>query len=89
MIRAMDGSGIANGFTKDILPGAPAAAKQKRQSDGKECIASTVGNWLGGKNQAAIDYEKKVVGQKKAYIVGGKGTDVVNSKDKRLAVEFY
>lgn len=88
MIRAMDGSGIANGFTHDILPGAPAAAKQKR-SDGKECIASTMGNWLGGRNQAAISYEKKVVGQKKAYIEGGEGTDVVSSKDKRLAVEFY
>lgn len=88
MIRAMDGSGIANGFTHDILPGAPPAAKQKR-SDGKECIASTMGNWLGGRNQAAINYEKKVVGQKKAYIEGGEGTDIVISRDKRLAVEFY
>lgn len=88
MIQATDGSNNANGFTHDILPGAPAAAKQKR-SDGRKCIASTMGNWMGGKNQAAIDYEKKVVGQKKAYIEGGEGTDVVSSKNKRLGVEFY
>lgn len=88
MIRAMDGSGIANGFTNDILPGAPEAAKQTR-SDGKVCIASTEGNWLGGRNQAAIDYENATVGQKKAYIEGGEGTDMVMSADKRLAVEFY
>lgn len=88
MIRAMDGSGIANGFIHDILPGAPKEAKQTR-SDGKVCIASTMGNWLGGRNQAAIDYEKKTVGQKKAYVEGGEGTDMVMSANKRLAVEFY
>lgn len=88
MIRATDGSKQANGFTNEILAGAPAAAKQKR-SDGVECIASTMGNWMGGKNQAAIDYEKQVVGQKKAYIEGGSGTDVVNSKNKILVIEFY
>lgn len=88
MIRATDGSKQANGFTNEILAGAPAAAKQKR-SDGVECIASTMGNWMGGKNQAAIDYEKHVVGQKKAYIEGGSGTDVISSKNKILAIEFY
>lgn len=88
MIRSTDGTNNSIGFTNDILPGAPAAAKQKR-SDGKECLASTMGNWMGGPNQAAIDYENKVVGQKKAYITGGSGTIVVNSKNKRLAVEFY
>lgn len=88
MIRAADGSKQANGFTNEILAGAPAAAKQKR-SDGVECIASTMGNWMGGKNQAAIDYEKKVVGQTKAYIEGGAGTHVVSSKNKILIIEFY
>jgi hypothetical protein len=88
MIRSTDGTNNSIGFTNDILPGAPKAARQKR-SDGKECLASTMGNWMGGPNQAAIDYENKVVGQKKAYIVGGSGTIVVNSKNKRLAVEFY
>lgn len=88
MIRSTDGTNNSIGFTNDILPGAPQAARQKR-SDGKECLASTMGNWMGGPNQAAIDYENKVVGQKKAYIVGGSGTIVVNSKNKRLAVEFY
>lgn len=88
MIRSTDGTNNSNGFTNDILPGAPQAARQKR-SDGKECLASTMGNWMGGPNQAAIDYENKVVGQKKAYITGGSGTIVVNSANKRLAVEFY
>lgn len=88
MIRAMDGSQNANGFTNDILPGAPAAAKQKR-SDGVMCLASTMGNWMGGPNQAAVEYEQRVVGQKKAYITGGSGTDVVNSKNLRLAIEMY
>ncbi|ROV94558.1 hypothetical protein VMCG_08168 [Cytospora schulzeri] len=72
MIRATDGGGGANGFMFDILPKAPAAARQKR-SDGVECIASTMGNWLGGKNQVAIEYEKGVVGQKKANY----GEDIV------------
>ncbi|KAI3390324.1 hypothetical protein diail_10120, partial [Diaporthe ilicicola] len=84
MISSTDGTNNSIGFTNDILPGAPQAAKQKR-SDGKECLASTMGNWMGGPNQAAIDYENKAVGQKKAYIVGGSGTVVVNSKNKRLA----
>lgn len=88
MIRSTDGTNNSIGFTNDILPGAPKAARQKR-SDGKECLASTMGNWMGGPNQAAIDYENKVVGQKKAYITGGSGTIVVNSSNKRLAVEFY
>lgn len=88
IIKSTDGTNNSIGFTNDILPGAPKAARQKR-SDGKECLASTMGNWMGGPNQAAIDYENKVVGQKKAYIVGGSGTVVVNSKNKRLAVEFY
>lgn len=88
MIRSTDGTNNSTGFTNDILPGAPQAARQKR-SDGKECLASTMGNWMGGPNQAAIDYENKVVGQKKAYITGGSGTIVVNSANKRLAVEFY
>lgn len=88
MVRAADGSKIANGFTHGILAGAPAAARMKR-ADGVECIASTVGNWLGGRNQAAVEYLKKVVGQKKAYIEGGSGTDVVSSKNNVLDIDFY
>jgi hypothetical protein len=89
MIRSLDGSNYGNGFTHDILPDAPAAAVTVRAQDGVRTLASTMGNWLGGPNQAAIEYENRVVGQKKAYIVGGEGTSVVNSKNKRMAVDFF
>ena len=59
------------------------------RKDGERVLASTMGNWMAGPNQAAIEYERKVVGQKKAYITGGTGTDDVASKDKSLAVDFY
>lgn len=88
MIRSLDGSNYGNGFT-NILSGAPAAAVAVRAQDGVRTLTSTAGNWLGGPNQAAIEYEKRVVGQKKAYIVGGEGTSVVNSKNKRMAVDFF
>ncbi|KAI9713371.1 MAG: hypothetical protein M1812_006649 [Candelaria pacifica] len=87
-ISSTDGSHRTGGFTEDILKGAPAAAFQTR-ADGARVLASTMGNWLGGPNQAAIDYERKVVGQKKAYITGGTGTDDIASKNQRLAVDFY
>lgn len=88
VITATDGSGRSNGFQHDILHGAPKAAITKR-ADGKEVLASTMGNWMAGPNEAAAQYELKVVGQKKAYIKGGSGTDDVASKNKRLAVDFF
>lgn len=60
-----------------------------KKPDGTKALASTVGNWMAGPNQAAIDYLNRVVGQKKAYITGGTGTDDVASSNKRLAVSFY
>ncbi|KAL8936674.1 MAG: hypothetical protein Q9216_004812 [Gyalolechia sp. 2 TL-2023] len=87
-ISATDGSGRSNGFTHDIVSGAPEAAIQKKP-DGTRALATTVGNWMSGPNQAAIDWENKKVGQRKAYIVGGTGTDDVASSNKRLAVDFY
>ena len=44
---------------------------------------------MAGPNEAAAQYELKVVGQKKAYIKGGTGTIDVASKNKRLAVDFF
>ena len=88
VIRATDGSGRSNGFEHDILHGAPKAAITKRK-DGVEVLASTMGNWMAGPNEAAAEYELKVVGQKKAYIKGGTGTNDVASKNQRLAVDFY
>lgn len=88
LIRATDGSKRENGFREDILHGAPPAARVKR-ADGVEVLASTMGNWMAGPNEATAEYEIKVVGQKKAYIKGGTGTDDVASKNNRLAVEFF
>lgn len=87
-IASTDGSNRKNGFTNDILKNAPAAACAKKP-DGSKALATTVGNWTGGPNKAAVDYLNKVVGQKKAYIVGGSGTDDVASKNQCLAVDMY
>jgi hypothetical protein len=87
-IASTDGTNRKNGFANDVLKDAPAAACAKKPN-GTKAIATTVGNWAAGPNQAAIDYLKKVVGQKKAYIVGGTGTDDVASKNKCLAVDMY
>lgn len=70
------------------MTGAPAAAI-KNKPDGTRAIASTEGNWMGGPNQAAIDYLNKVVGQSKAYIKGGTGVPDVASKNNRMAVVMY
>ncbi|MCJ1428979.1 hypothetical protein MMC29_006892 [Sticta canariensis] len=88
LIHATDGSGRVNGFSHDILPNAPRAAVTKR-ADGVEVLASTMGNWMAGPNKAAAEYELKTVGQAKAYIKGGTGTEDVASKNQRLAVEFF
>ena len=87
-IASTDGSKRSNGFTEDILKNAPAAAVT-RKPDGNKALASTMGNWMAGPNHAAAEYEEKMVGQKRAYITGGTGTDDVASHNKVLAVDFY
>jgi len=87
-IRATDGSDWTNGFSHDVLSDAPEAAIQNKP-DGRKALATTMGNWMSGPNQAAIDYLNQVVGQQHAYIVGGTGTDDVASSNKCLAVVFY
>lgn len=87
-IRSTDGSNREGGFTNDVLTGAPKDALRKKPN-GEEAIASTMGNWLGGPNQAAIKWLNEKVGQKKAYIVGGTGTPDVASKNQELAIDFY
>ena len=87
-ISSTDGSKRSNGFTEDILKDAPAAAMTKK-GDGSRALASTMGNWMAKANQAAVEYEKKVVGQKRAYITGGTGTDDVASHNQVLAVDFF
>ena len=87
-ISATDGSGQSNGFTNDVLSGAPPAALQNKP-DGTPALATTVGNWMSGPNQAAITWENQVVGQSKAYIQGGIGVPDVASTNQCLAVDFY
>ncbi|MCJ1234820.1 hypothetical protein MMC14_002783 [Varicellaria rhodocarpa] len=87
-ISSTDGTHHVGGFTEDILKNAPEAALVKKP-DGSEALATTVGNWMSGPNQEAIDYERKIVGQRKAYITGGTGTDDIASSNRRLAVDFY
>ncbi|KAI4182633.1 MAG: hypothetical protein L6R41_005856 [Letrouitia leprolyta] len=87
-IASTDGSHRVGGFEKDIISHAPEKAVVKRK-DGVKVLASTMGNWMAGPNEAAAEWEEKEVGQKKAYIRGGTGTDDVASKNRRLAVTFF
>ncbi|KAK4188885.1 hypothetical protein QBC35DRAFT_495038 [Podospora australis] len=90
-IASMDGSNRINGLGVDfvnVVKNAPEAAIRKKPN-GERAIDTTVGNWMGGPNKAAIDYLNRVVGQKRAYILGGSGTPDVASKDRRMAVVFY
>ncbi|KAI2784515.1 hypothetical protein F4815DRAFT_456117 [Daldinia loculata] len=87
-VASTDGTNVSNGFTQDILKGAPAAALDKKPS-GEKTLASTEGNWKGPGNQAAIDWEYKKLGQGKAYIKGGSGVPDVASKNNCLHFTFY
>ncbi len=87
-IASTDGTNVSNGFTQDVVNGAPEAAIRKKVN-GERAIDTTMGNWMGGPNQAAIQYLQRVVGQRKAYIVGGTGTPDVASKNNRLGVSMY
>jgi len=87
-VGSTDGSKRSNGFTQDIVKDAPEGAVQKK-ADGTRALATTMGNWMSGPNQAAIEWERKVVGPGKAYITGGTGVDDVASHNGCLAVNFY
>ena len=52
-------------------------------------LASTVGNWMVGGNEVAVEWERKMVGVERAYIVGGTGVPDVASHNQVLAVDFY
>ena len=87
-VAATDGSGQHNGFTHDILTHAPDAAVHKKPN-GEKALATTMGNWESGPNQAAIDWENKQVGQRYAYITGGTGVPDVASANQCLQFDFY
>lgn len=82
------GGGPTGGFTEDVLSGAPAAAVVNK-SDGTKALGSTMGNWNGGPNQAAIQYLQTAVGQSKAYITGGTGVPDIMSTNNQFNVVFY
>ncbi|THW85615.1 hypothetical protein D6D18_07709 [Aureobasidium pullulans] len=84
MIRATDGTNTTSGFPTPVH--AAASAYQIR-SDGQRVIASTMGNWLEGPNQAAIESQKAI--RDKVYVTGGTGVPDVASAINRLAIDFY
>jgi hypothetical protein len=83
-IRSSDGTNRTGGFTAPIH--APESAYQTR-SDGKHVIASTMGNWLGGPNKAAIEAQQSIKGR--VYVTGGTGVPDIASANNRFAVDFY
>ena len=87
-IASTDGRKSVGGFEEDILRGAPKEATVVRR-DGVRALQTTMGNWMSGPNEAAIEYERRVVGQQRAYITGGTGTPDVASGNQMLAVDFY
>ncbi|KAJ2992537.1 hypothetical protein NUW58_g2131 [Xylaria curta] len=87
-VASTDGTNVSNGFVKDIVKGAPAAALDKKPN-GEKVLASTEGNWKGPGNQATIDWCYKQLGHGKAYIKGGTGVPDVASKNNCLHFTFY
>lgn len=87
-IAATDGHGAKNGFEKDVLKEAPEKALGKR-ADGVKVLASTMGNWMGGPNESAVEWLKKELGVGKAYITGGTGVPDVASRNRVLAVDMF
>ncbi|KAI0200931.1 hypothetical protein F4808DRAFT_145495 [Astrocystis sublimbata] len=87
-VASTDGTNVHNGFTKDIVRGAPAAALDKKPN-GEKVLASTEGNWKGPGNQATIDWCYKQLGHGKAYIKGGTGVPDIASKNNCLHFTFY
>ena len=83
-----DGNDSKGGFETDLFEGAPTEAFQNKP-DGSPALATTMGNWMSGPNQAAIDWENEKVGQSKAYIQGGTGVPDVSSCNQRLRVKFF
>lgn len=86
--HSTDGTNEVAGFTINAFAGAPASAYRNKPT-GEKALDTTMGNWNGPTNQAAIDHLNNVVGQYNAYILGGSGTKVVRSANRCLGVTFY
>lgn len=88
-ISSTDGSHQpTGGFKQPLVHVAPPAARVKRPGDGVEVLASTMGNWMGPPNKAAIDYQRPLIG-KTTYVVGGTGVPDVAARNHRFSVDFY
>lgn len=88
-ISSTDGSRQpTGGFKQPLVHKAPAAARVKRPGDGVEVLASTMGNWMGPPNKAAIDYQRPLIG-KTTYVVGGTGVPDVAARNHRFSVDFH
>jgi hypothetical protein len=86
-ITSTDGRHQSGGFTEPInrkkFPGAHVT-----RADGVDVIASTMGNWMGGPNKAAIELQQSAIGAR-TYVTGGTGVPDVASRNNRFLVEFY
>lgn len=83
-ISSTDGRNSSGGFT---FPINASDAAYTIRGDGARVIASTMGNWMGGSNQAAIDAQQSIAGV--VYVTGGTGVPDVASNNQRMAVVFY
>lgn len=59
-VNATNESGQSNGSTDEVLSAAPEPAVQYKP-DGTKALATTMGNWMSGPNEATVDYLNQVV----------------------------
>jgi hypothetical protein len=86
-ITSTDGNNQSGGF-KEFINRRPFPGAHVTRADGVDVIASTMGNWMGGPNQAAIELQKPAIGAR-TYITGGTGVPDVASRNGRFVVDFY
>jgi hypothetical protein len=86
-ITPTDGNNQSGGF-KEFINRRPFPGAHVTRADGVDVIASTMGNWMGGPNQAAIELQKSAIGAR-TYVTGGTGVPDVTSRNRRFVVDFY
>jgi hypothetical protein len=94
MVKATDGSGAQNGFTKDCISGAGNALVMR--PDGSKAVGRLVQMWPGAdKTDAAVPWLSSIVKPDQAYQLDGNGQAAssgvpdVASKDNCLQFDFY
>jgi len=88
-IKSTDGTNQVAGFTKELVPSAPGGTTTTREADGQVVLDTTMGNWLGGANNAAAEYARTMIDESKTYIQGGTGVTDVSSANNALEFTFY